>query len=547
MIVLHAGFYAGQILLWTETNPKKTGSPAVRRSRNAKPLSAKRYWCDGGRKGLSRALEESAAMAFKSACLREVTIWLPTSDRGSGQAIPSSPLIAEPPPSSESSVLAPWIIEAYPLSTGEAVDFLCACVGKRTLAAGVVAGEDLAYWTEALRFAGAVVARQQYLPHMTTDDNRYRARWEPHLAGGDAERLARMASQMPPVARALSETSAAASPDTPALALFKQFMALAVDHLVRFSCGGRKQKPIFASPHDAWLHALRSRDGIIEGDPSDLGHLAAQVSQWQRPVAVTAASPFRLCFRLEEPPDPASDPASETLQESSDPWHVRYLLQPPDDPSLIVPVAAAWDTRKRQASALTRFGSNAKEYVLASLGQTAGLCPRIASSLKTAEPSGYAVDATGAHEFLTEKAGALAQAGFGVMLPAWWTGKGTQTRLAVRANVSSPKMHSQSGLSLNTIVRFDWQAALGDATLTRQELEALADAKAPLVRFRGQWVEVNAEEIRAAINLWEKQAGGQIKTGSACRSERIAKYNRLLEIEAELGKAAVFGNPLAQR
>lgn len=37
--------------------------------------------------------------------------------------------------------------------------------------------------------------------------------------------------------------------------------------------------------------------------------------------------------------------------------------------------------------------------------------------------------------------------------------------------------------------------------------------------------------------------GGQIKTGSACRSERIAKYNRLLEIEAELGKAAIFGNP----
>jgi len=35
--------------------------------------------------------------------------------------------------------------------------------------------------------------------------------------------------------------------------------------------------------------------------------------------------------------------------------------------------------------------------------------------------------------------------------------------------------------------------------------------------------------------------GGQIKTGSACRSERIAKYNRLLEIERELGTAAVFG------
>jgi len=37
--------------------------------------------------------------------------------------------------------------------------------------------------------------------------------------------------------------------------------------------------------------------------------------------------------------------------------------------------------------------------------------------------------------------------------------------------------------------------------------------------------------------------GGQIKTGSLCRSERIAKYNRLLEIEMELGESAVFKSP----
>jgi enolase len=34
---------------------------------------------------------------------------------------------------------------------------------------------------------------------------------------------------------------------------------------------------------------------------------------------------------------------------------------------------------------------------------------------------------------------------------------------------------------------------------------------------------------------------GQIKTGSLCRSERIAKYNRLLVIERELGAKAVYG------
>jgi enolase len=38
--------------------------------------------------------------------------------------------------------------------------------------------------------------------------------------------------------------------------------------------------------------------------------------------------------------------------------------------------------------------------------------------------------------------------------------------------------------------------------------------------------------------------GGQIKAGSLCRGERVAKYNRLLEIERELGNDAVFGDPL---
>ncbi|MDT7953547.1 MAG: phosphopyruvate hydratase [Acetobacteraceae bacterium] len=37
--------------------------------------------------------------------------------------------------------------------------------------------------------------------------------------------------------------------------------------------------------------------------------------------------------------------------------------------------------------------------------------------------------------------------------------------------------------------------------------------------------------------------GGQIKTGSLCRGERIAKYNRLLEISHELGRTARFESP----
>ncbi|MBN2030603.1 phosphopyruvate hydratase [bacterium] len=35
-------------------------------------------------------------------------------------------------------------------------------------------------------------------------------------------------------------------------------------------------------------------------------------------------------------------------------------------------------------------------------------------------------------------------------------------------------------------------------------------------------------------------SGGQIKTGSPCRSERVAKYNQLLRIEEDLGETAVY-------
>jgi enolase len=40
---------------------------------------------------------------------------------------------------------------------------------------------------------------------------------------------------------------------------------------------------------------------------------------------------------------------------------------------------------------------------------------------------------------------------------------------------------------------------------------------------------------------------GQIKTGSASRSDRMAKYNQLLRIEEELGQGARYAGPLFRR
>jgi enolase len=50
----------------------------------------------------------------------------------------------------------------------------------------------------------------------------------------------------------------------------------------------------------------------------------------------------------------------------------------------------------------------------------------------------------------------------------------------------------------------------------------------------GETEDTTIADLAVALN------SGQIKTGSASRTDRIAKYNQLLRIEQELGKAAHY-------
>src|SRR5262249_43198842 len=150
---------------------------------------------------------------------------------------------------------------------------------------------------------------------------------------------------------------------------------------------------------------------------------------WRRPIEIAASAPFRLCFRLEEPKAESGKNANQ--------WHVDYLLQAVDDLSLLIPAEHAWKEKKSEAAILGRAGFRPREYLLSSLGQAATISPQIEASLKSAAPSGYDLDTTGAYAFLSEKAAPLEQAGFGVFLPSWWTRKGTKLRLAAKASVTS--------------------------------------------------------------------------------------------------------------
>ncbi|MCZ6599139.1 MAG: phosphopyruvate hydratase, partial [Planctomycetota bacterium] len=51
----------------------------------------------------------------------------------------------------------------------------------------------------------------------------------------------------------------------------------------------------------------------------------------------------------------------------------------------------------------------------------------------------------------------------------------------------------------------------------------------------GETEDTTIADLAVAINA------GQIKTGAPCRTDRVAKYNRLLRIEEELGEAAIYG------
>jgi enolase len=89
------------------------------------------------------------------------------------------------------------------------------------------------------------------------------------------------------------------------------------------------------------------------------------------------------------------------------------------------------------------------------------------------------------------------------------------------------------GVANSILIKFNQIGSLSET------LDAIAMAKAAgytaVISHRsGETEDTTIADLAVAT------AAGQIKTGSLCRSDRVAKYNRLLRIEAELGGAAPY-------
>jgi superfamily II DNA or RNA helicase len=388
---------------------------------------------------------------------------------------------------------------------------------------------SVAIWSLASKLGLELVARERVVPKLVRRHGRMEARWAAALsASEDSSRVSALARSMPPAAHAVPVSDEAASerevwaPE----ALLRAYLDALVDALVRSSQGApelvKSQRPRAAAKradsvtHEPWAarfqSALTQSEASFQTEGFAERSVVAELERWSEP-ALGARDRLRVCFRLELPEGRSED------------FTVRFLLQSPDDPSLMVPAAEVWHGKGKQVQKLGRAFRDPVESLLEALGRAARLFPPLQAALQTGKPSSLSLDPQLAWAFLGEGAAQLGAAGFGVIVPGELT-RGGQRRLRLRMQVGGKSGKSskvagavkgKASLSLDEVLSVDWQAVVGDQLLTLRELSELAQQKAPLVRYRGAWVAIDPNEL-GEIQRRLAQGPSQLKLAEAVRA-----------------------------
>ncbi|GLY48902.1 DEAD/DEAH box helicase [Lentzea sp. NBRC 102530] len=361
-------------------------------------------------------------------------------------------------------------------------------------------------------FAADLVERGRVLPAVAPDQPR--ARWVPVLSGTDSARFASLQAAMPPACRC---EEIAGDPGE----LVRAALTTAVDEQVRARLEGVALAPQRRrTTAEAWLAALTG-EPTFDADPVELYELREQLDRWR--TSAGTESPVRTCFRLRSPE-----------QRNEEEWAVEFLLQAVDEPSVLVPAQQVWFA---DDGVLRRWIPAPQEHLLADLGRASKLHPDLDEALRGQHPSELEVGAEGAYRFLTA-APALAQAGFGVLLPSWWQ----QTtklglKLTTKSRGTAGTVAKESEIGLKSIVDYKWELALGADTLTDAELAELARAKVPLVKVRGQWVQVDQKRLAAGL-AFLKRGGGQMTAAEVMLHSGLTEADEslplpLVDVEAD--------------
>jgi enolase len=104
-------------------------------------------------------------------------------------------------------------------------------------------------------------------------------------------------------------------------------------------------------------------------------------------------------------------------------------------------------------------------------------------------------------------------------------------------NVEFLKKGIEKGVANSILVKVNQIGSLTE-TLDAVQMAQRAKYTAVISHRSGETEDTTISDIAVATNA------GQIKTGSFSRSDRLAKYNRLLRIEEELGDQAIYGGAI---
>lgn len=107
-------------------------------------------------------------------------------------------------------------------------------------------------------------------------------------------------------------------------------------------------------------------------------------------------------------------------------------------------------------------------------------------------------------------------------------------------NTEFLKKGIETGTANSILVKVNQIGSLTE-TLDAVEMAKEASYTAVISHRSGETEDVTIADIAVATNA------GQIKTGSLCRTDRVAKYNQLLRIEEELGASAIYGGKIRGR
>ena len=425
------------------------------------------------------------------------------------------------------AALTGWEVEAYRLvqpirQLGE-LRFLAFYHGPDARPGG-----DLLFWHYFTQSLKAVILRDRYIPALVyrnppEGDYELYAGWE--IVSDDYERLIReAAARMPPAC------AAAGGRMYEKTSLLRHCAEVLVHRLVsKASSAPKLERKIRGTLVEAARADVGGRQPWKVGDGLELYR---HWLTWRRKLSGRRGETgFSLLFQLRE------------AETEHDPWRLELLVAPRRDPSRQLALADYWTLESEARRAFAALcGDQFDKNLLLALGQAARIYPALWEGLDQAHPSGLNLSLNDAFTFLQEDAWVLEDAGFAVMVPAWWTPQGRR-RAKVRLQASGPTPAGagrRDAFDLGTLIAYRYDLALGEEILDASEWESLVESKTPLVRFRGRWLALDREKMREMLDFWRRHRAGETSASLPELIRKAAEDSDFFEIEPQRALAEML-------